>query len=1191
MRLPGDRFHQQREAACAFRGVDRPEGLLLLQSDLDSEDLACVTVVDVIKNESTNMLISGPSVQSVEHSVDGFFARQGIVSKSDGHGLKLEYQANGRTVERDLLRSMLDNDAETEAQAKLSLMSRPRTDRRLHALRQLTVFVTVDSERGKSKDLVAKNRGLQLDGESYERLNDNERQLGISEKSQLVNADAGRITQGLSSDLSASAKSSLNRMTTTTTSTPVEPFTEGDRKRMEMLQAAQAAAQEKAQKIRQELEAKTAQIHKDTQMAADQRAAALQEALNNFQAQAADADKEMQHGQQQLDDLLSRRGNAQIVGTTLTIDNLVQQLAIFRGLVVSPSSAHDSVAGMVATWKHGLLDKLPGMEHSLLTKSDQLDYEVSMSFSDITTAARATRLMTSLGESAASAFSMSASVAGFVGGGVGAGAFDAAGSDAQASRQDQNTEGRYSATMADFYKQRYLIVPIFEMKLDRQFLEASPALREDLDNLKRVCKSYDSLGASSFTCRREMRRLFEIYGTHICPSVTVGGTYTSQAEVHSIKHMTAVEMDNVASKAMQSATSASATVVFASTWVAGSITGGFSGYLSSDQSAGEKTDERQQTQQFTSQVSFQSRGGQGGLDPNHWRQSLEHNSNWALTDRNIDRCIPLWSWLVDEEDMWVDLSKYAGSLETVVVHMGNCWQKAANKGEPHPPPVCEKTVEHSVPVDCPHEIINPNGGYFRVSVNGKKVTARGATGKDRWWTLSLNCTEILPKEVVDISRTMQQMYSFFVSQYLPHVQPIPKSFLDFHSLSRVMLGEGGYKEGSTECSDVPGGFREKSDSCMRGTKCLMRGMVVSPSETENNIPKFDSPIGCIFLPCCLTVKKSLSFEEEGCRVFAVGSGFSPNELCKDGLVCQFNSTHPVGRCECLPGSLWDIDRLFCIPSLTLHTAQFCPSGTYLMNGGCKNGQTSGFGVPVASEHGWSCADEKAETVVLCSSTEMAWIPSMDDTGRKSSLKNLDGQPFFAGWTAVSGERPGSGARIVGGACEGKQFQMMQLGSDHRRASDLDDGTQMFCMTLQEEPRLTGVYVIWTGLPLTTWAFEQVFAGEPGSVHQADAKCEKGHVIVGGYCELRNYWQDEWDKWIAPEWQNFRNGKAVAINFGDARKDLGTLRDGPAIIESYPFEHGLQHGWSCRAKCNNEEACYPSEVYAHAACMLSAAASP
>eukprot|EP00931_Biecheleriopsis_adriatica_P040081 TRINITY_DN22928_c0_g1_i2.p1 TRINITY_DN22928_c0_g1~~TRINITY_DN22928_c0_g1_i2.p1 ORF type:complete len:275 (-),score=50.33 TRINITY_DN22928_c0_g1_i2:141-965(-) len=77
---------------------------------------------------------------------------------------------------------------------------------------KLEVIARLSFEDGKDKELVRKNRDFDLDAESYEKLNINERELGISELSQLANADSSQVFAGLNGSLSATAESRVDRM-------------------------------------------------------------------------------------------------------------------------------------------------------------------------------------------------------------------------------------------------------------------------------------------------------------------------------------------------------------------------------------------------------------------------------------------------------------------------------------------------------------------------------------------------------------------------------------------------------------------------------------------------------------------------------------------------------------------------------------------------------------------------------------------------------------------------------------------------------------------------------------------------------------------------------------------------------------------------------------------------------------------
>jgi len=118
---------------------------------------------------------------------------------------------------------------------------------------------------------------------------------------------------------------------------------------------------------------------------------------------------------------------------------------------------------------------------------------------------------------------------------------------------------------------------------------------------------------------------------------------TSHVKSSSAKSM--FEMDKAASKSMKKAWDASASVSGSYAGVSGSASVQGSGESSKDESRKESRSNAEESSSETSEILFAVKGGQAGLSPDLWRQSLLENSNWAVTDRAIDMCIPHWDWL------------------------------------------------------------------------------------------------------------------------------------------------------------------------------------------------------------------------------------------------------------------------------------------------------------------------------------------------------------------------------------------------------------------------------------------------------------------------------------------------------------------------------------------------------------------
>eukprot|EP00443_Scrippsiella_acuminata_P050966 CAMPEP_0115378450 /NCGR_PEP_ID=MMETSP0271-20121206/4021_1 /TAXON_ID=71861 /ORGANISM="Scrippsiella trochoidea, Strain CCMP3099" /LENGTH=560 /DNA_ID=CAMNT_0002801619 /DNA_START=84 /DNA_END=1763 /DNA_ORIENTATION=- len=367
----------------------------------------------------------------------------------------------------------------------------------------LGAYAKIHIEQGKDTDLVKYNRNLGVPADGYKTINNNEQAEGISSMSQLSTANADQLVQGLPADV------------------------------------------QKSVELQKKLEDQVTAIQADTEATATKKATEIQDALDTFSIEYQDLNTEMQKGQDQIDSLMKLQGGTadEIVGETLEVGSLLNQLGVFRGCVISGTYPQDSSAQTVV--KLAGAYQTNGVEqykHSILTKSDQLDYEVDMSFSSSNAASSGQKIMSSIG-------------------GIGGGAESTSSSSASTSSESKNQEAKNQEKVADFYKMRYAIAPLFGLHVDEEFMQPTMAVAKDLELLKELCDP-DCKGSSVYdnskeNCKRLIVNLFNKYGTHVCPVVTVGGFFMTKAEVHSLSAMSAVEMDNIASAAPFVAGSAS----------------------------------------------------------------------------------------------------------------------------------------------------------------------------------------------------------------------------------------------------------------------------------------------------------------------------------------------------------------------------------------------------------------------------------------------------------------------------------------------------------------------------------------------------------------------------------------------------------------------------------------------------------
>eukprot|EP00928_Gymnodinium_smaydae_P076605 TRINITY_DN59655_c0_g1_i1.p1 TRINITY_DN59655_c0_g1~~TRINITY_DN59655_c0_g1_i1.p1 ORF type:complete len:471 (+),score=93.69 TRINITY_DN59655_c0_g1_i1:37-1413(+) len=340
-------------------------------TEMPTPNLVCVSLSDVAGPQAALMITdatfgaNSDIADKIMAAVLSYYKGEGLVSSQAD--LKLSNSVSGMRVRPSGLASLLTANGVDK-----------------HSV-TVETYATLMMEKGKDAALVKFNRGLGLSANGYKTLNMNQQGQGITAYSQLATANAEELTKGIPEGELTAAQSSIERAAPPKKKTPTRdtmPFSDAALKRMEMLKSAQDAYAAKADQMRRDAEAKVAQINADTTKTAEQKAAAIQKALDQFQLSYADLSKTMAAGQAEMDKLTMRTG-VDIAGSTLKVQELLQQLGIFRGVVISPTRPADSMQERMVMLKGQY--KTNGAEpykHHILTKSDQMSYEVSMSFTD-----------------------------------------------------------------------------------------------------------------------------------------------------------------------------------------------------------------------------------------------------------------------------------------------------------------------------------------------------------------------------------------------------------------------------------------------------------------------------------------------------------------------------------------------------------------------------------------------------------------------------------------------------------------------------------------------------------------------------------------------------------------------------------------------------------------------------------------
>ncbi|CAE7238838.1 unnamed protein product, partial [Symbiodinium microadriaticum] len=148
------------------------------------------------------------------------------------------------------------------------------------------------------------------------------------------------------------------------------------------------------------------------------------------------------------------------------------------------------------------------------------------------------------------------------------------------------------------------------------------------------------------------------YGSHVCPHVTMGGWWRITANYASTVSQQRLQVEVATAQAMEKARAEAWGVdATAAGSKPGTASGGASGGTShskgsddnSHSSDGSKDAELSAMKNATMEIEQTWKGGAPGVAPQNWRRSLDEsmNSNWKAIQRDLTRCIGIWSFVKD----------------------------------------------------------------------------------------------------------------------------------------------------------------------------------------------------------------------------------------------------------------------------------------------------------------------------------------------------------------------------------------------------------------------------------------------------------------------------------------------------------------------------------------------------------------
>ena len=169
----------------------------------------------------------------------------------------------------------------------------------------------------------------------------------------------------------------------------------------------------------------------------------------------------------------------------------------------------------------------------------------------------------------------------------------------------------------------------------------SGTAREEIDNLRK--RRPDLVMA--------VHSLFWHFGTHVCPHVLLGGWWKLTASMQSNSTFSLLDMSNILSNALFEAESRAYSASASGAYKQFAATGS-GGRSRAEETQEGSTDAARDINQeafrhSTVSVVQEWKGGASGTSPGDWRRSLDSsfNSNWRIIDREVDRCLGVWTWM------------------------------------------------------------------------------------------------------------------------------------------------------------------------------------------------------------------------------------------------------------------------------------------------------------------------------------------------------------------------------------------------------------------------------------------------------------------------------------------------------------------------------------------------------------------
>mmetsp|Transcript_2219 Transcript_2219/g.5492 ORF Transcript_2219/g.5492 Transcript_2219/m.5492 type:complete len:1164 (-) Transcript_2219:203-3694(-) len=306
-------------------------------------------------------------------------------------------------------------------------------------------------------------------------------------------------------------------------------------------------------------------------------------------------------------------------GEVLGVDDLIYKSRVLKGVYLSVEpklSANDMMQLM----------EVPKPNH-ILGHASKPGGPTDMVHRSQTSLSKARELREKGGES----FSASGSAGGVLITKAGIGAMHLAAKIAEASESEKDASSRGRTETATYFMTRDYSFPMASLQLDNSVLRLSQTVFEQVATVMQMDRSYWVV---------EINNLFQVYGTHYCPSVELGGVWTQEAEFREQRGFSEGQVRSTISKCFDFDIEGSGGFFSLVGFGRMSAAGG----KQLCQASGDGTSSQEQDLIRDTRLSRRCfpQLAQCPASDRDFNSAMQANGNWAVIDRNMPQCVPIW---------------------------------------------------------------------------------------------------------------------------------------------------------------------------------------------------------------------------------------------------------------------------------------------------------------------------------------------------------------------------------------------------------------------------------------------------------------------------------------------------------------------------------------------------------------------